>query len=392
MNCKVCNFKNKKIIATIKSLPISNFLFKKKMKKNIDLDFFVCRKCGLIQNSHSPNSKGIIGNQKNFKQKEPEDHLDDVVNKIIKLRKLKKKSKIISLTYKDHSLLLRFKKQGFKNVDTFNFKDKFENKKFENLDCIIEQKKYVVPKKYESSNLVISRHFLEHNFSLKNFFDLINKFYKKIDEKYILIEVPDTLKSLKNNDFACIWEQHKIYFTSNSLENCMKLFGFEKIFLDCKKYPYENCLIYFGKKVVSQKKISNIKKIKIEKIITKQFFLNLFKFRSKIFNYFKSLKNKKIALYGVGHQGIFFINFFKLKNFFRFTFDDNDNLHNNYLPGTDIIIKKPSNKLKNFDYIFLSANHSAEVKISKKNSFLLKKKGKFLSLSFNNKNGIRKYV
>ena len=48
--------------------------------------------------------------------------------------------------------------------------------------------------------------------------------------------------------------------------------------------------------------------------------------------------------------------------------------------------------MKNFDYIFISANQKAEKKISKKNIHLLNKNGKFLSLSFNNNTGIKKYV
>jgi hypothetical protein len=393
MNCKVCNFKNKNNIILIDKVPLSNFFSNKKNKKKIiNLKFFICDNCGLIQNHKTFDFKVLLGNQKNIKQKEPEEHLDSVVKKIIDLKKLKKNSKIVSLTYKDESLLKRFKRKGFNKSYQFDFKDKFNNKKFENLDNLIYKKKYKINKKFENSNLIISRHFLEHNYSLKNFFDLINDLNKDSKESYILLEVPDTLKSLKNNDFACLWEQHKVYFTRNSLEICMNKFGFKKIFLDIKKYPYENCIIYFGKKSGNIENKFNLKKVFQEKKISINFFSNLFKYKKRIYKFFNSIKNKKIAIYGSGHQGIFFINFFNIKKFINFSLDDNKNLHNNFFPGTKIKILKPSKILKKFDYIFISANQKAEKKISKKNINLLSNDGKFLSLSFNNKNGIKNYV
>tara|TARA_Y100000741_G_scaffold359685_1_gene340691 strand:- start:2445 stop:3626 length:1182 start_codon:yes stop_codon:yes gene_type:complete len=393
MNCKICNFKNKKKIIKIENFPLSNFFSKKiNQKKIINLKFFTCDHCGLIQNHKSFNFKDLLGNQKNIKQKEPEEHLDSVVKKIINLKKLKKDSKIVSLTYKDDTILNRFKKKGFKKVNSFDFKDKFNNQKFEYLDNLIYKKNYKVSKKFQNSNLVISRHFLEHNYSLKNFFYLVNDLSKNSEESYILLEVPDTLKSLKNNDFACLWEQHKVYFTKNSLENCMNKFGYKKIFLDIKNYPYENCIVFFGKKERNIKKKINLNQILYEKKLSKIFFMDLFKFKKKIYKFFNSIKNKKIALYGTGHQGIFFVNFFNIKRFINFSFDDDKNLHNKFLPGTKIKILKPSKNFKKFDYIFISANQKAEKKISKKNGYLLNDKGKFLSLSFNNKNGIRNYV
>ncbi len=393
MNCKICNFKNKKRIISVNKVPVSNF-FEKKLdeRKKINLKFFICDYCGFIQNFKSFNFKILLGNQNNIKQNEPEDHLDDIVTKIIKLKKLKKNSNIISLTYKDDSLLNRFKKKGFRKVSSFNFKDKFKSQKFEHLDNLIYKKNYRVSKALQNSSLIISRHFLEHNYSLKNFFHLVNDLNKDSDESYILIEVPDTLKSLKNNDFSCIWEQHKVYFTQNSLENCMNKFGYKKIFSDIKKYPYENCIVFFGKKEKNIKKNFNLKQISYEKKLSRNFFDNLFIYKKKIYKFFNSIKGKKIALYGTGHQGIFFINFFNIKKFIDFSFDDNKNLQNKFLPGTKIKILKPSKKLKKFDYIFLSANQKAEKKISKKNSYLLNNNGKFLSLSFNNKSGIKNYV
>lgn len=393
MNCKICNFKNKKNIISINKIPLSNFFLTKVDEgKKINLKFFVCDNCGLIQNLKTLNFKVLLGNQNNIKQKEPEDHLDNIVAKIIKLKKLNKGSKITSLTYKDDSLLKRFKNKGFRKVSSFKFKDKFKSQKFEYLDSLIYKKDYRVKKTLQKSNLVISRHFLEHNYSLKNFFDLVNDLNKNAKESYILIEVPDTLKSLKNNDFSCIWEQHKVYFTQNSLENCMNKFGFKKIFMDIKKYPYENCIVFFGKKEKILKKKFDLKQILYEKKLSKNFFDNLFIFKKKIYKFFSSIKNKKIALYGTGHQGIFFVNFFNINRFIDFSFDDNKNLHNKFLPGTKIKILKPTNKLNKFDYIFLSANQKAEKKISNKKKYLLNNNGKFLSLSFNNKNGIKNYV
>jgi len=83
---------------------------------------------------------------------------------------------------------------------------------------------------------------------------------------------------------------------------------------------------------------------------------------------------------------------FNLEKNINFVFDDNKKIHNLYLPGTKIIVEDPKKNIGKVDYCFLSANHQNEKKIIKNNKSLLKKNGKFISISFHNSNGIKKYI
>ena len=141
---------------------------------NLKLIFFVCKSCALVQlkKNFSLNKKKYI---KEFIQKEPENHLDTIVKKIKKLN-INKKIKILGLSYKDKSLIQKLKKVGYKNskIMNLNFLKKKPFVCFENIDFFVNKKtarRYV--KKMGKVNMIISRHFFEHNFSINGFFSFI---------------------------------------------------------------------------------------------------------------------------------------------------------------------------------------------------------------------------
>jgi hypothetical protein len=402
VNCNSCNHNNKKNLKTFSDYPITHNFLKENTNKNktVSMNFYQCKYCGLLQIKKTFSSKVLKPNLTFIKQREPEDHLDQLVSKILKLPKINKKMKIIGLTYKDQSIIDRFKKKGFKNANIIDlnkvtdFKSKIH---FEFADIFFKPifiKNYV--RKFGGADLVISRHFMEHTFSLSNFLKSVKILLKKSDLGYFFSEVPDSLRSLKNYDYPMIWEQHKIYFTKLTLFKTLENYNFKKVIGKVAKYHYEDCLLYVGKvSAFKNKKKTKIKKnIENENRITKKYFKLFDSQKIKIKNYFRKLnKDKKIiALFGTGHQGVTFINIFNLEKYINFVYDDNKKIQNLCLPGTKMIIQNPPKKKGIVDYCFLCANFQNEKKIIKNNKNLLKKNGKFISISFHNSEGIKKSI
>ena len=55
------------------------------------MNFYQCKYCGLLQIKKTFSSKVLKPNLNFIKQREPEDHLDKLVNNIIKLPQINKK-------------------------------------------------------------------------------------------------------------------------------------------------------------------------------------------------------------------------------------------------------------------------------------------------------------
>lgn len=404
MICKACDKKNIKFSMSFDKHPIShhfNETQKNLNEKFINIKFYQCQSCGLLQLAKTFKSDYLKPKYSFIKQNEPEDHLDRVVKNITQLPGVNKNMRIVGLSYKDQTVLNRFKKMGFKMTKVINFSENNKEKKnpdFEILDGFINSRnlsKFAT--RYGKVDLVISRHFFEHTHSIKDFMQGVKTLLKKSKLGYFFLEVPDCERSLKAFEYPMIWEQHKVYFTRNTLEGTLDIFNFKKIFSNIAKYKYEDCLLYVGKMKKNEKQIPlAIKKniLKKEVSIANNYFLKLQIFKKKIFNLFKNLKtkNKKIAFYGSGHNGVVFINLFKIKQFIDLVLDDNYHFHNLFLPGSNLIISNPQNINKKIDYCFLSANFDNEKKIIKKNNNLLSKNGKFISISFHNTKGITKYL
>ena len=330
----------------------------------------MCKNCALIQikNNFTLNKKKYI---KKFIQKEPEIHLNKIVKKI-KTLNLNKKIKIFGLSYKDKSLIQKLKKIGYKNAKILNFNSfKKTHVCFENIDYFMKAKfaKQFI-KKEGKANMIISRHFFEHNFSISGFFSFIKTLIDQKKQSYLLLEMPDSYKQLKNNDYSMIWEQHKLYPTKFTLNNILDFNNFREIFSHRVNYKYEDCLVvFYGLKVKLNKVFNHKYKKKVQEEIkmVKNYFEKFNQFKIKIEKKLNLLSaNKKVFIYGAGHQTLNFINIFNLKKFISGVFDDGKLIKNLEINNTNLKVTKFSSNFHFDDLIITNMQHNAETKIVKK--------------------------
>lgn len=378
MNCKICESNNTRVALSLKNLPISNDYNKANKSKHIsNYKIYLCRKCDLVQVKKNFNLNHLVPKNKKLKQNEPEEHLDGLVKKILNKKILNKQSNILCLSYKDQSLSDRFKAKGFKNIEMLNYKKFFKSNNvfFENLENF-NKKKYF-KNKNKKYDLVIGRHIVEHFFDPKQFIlNLKNLLNPK--NGFVYLEIPDSLKSMSKFDYNMLWEQHKMYFTKNTLQNLMTKCNFKTIFNDIYKYKYENCVLYLGN---LQNKKLNPFIFKNEYKILIEYFSKIKKIKKNLISHFEKLSKKgNLLIYGAGHQTIMFLHLFNLEKFIKFVVDDNKLYIKRFLPGTNLKIEKKNSSIK-FKYCFISANFENEKKIIKNNRFFLRNK-KILSLSF----------
>lgn len=369
MICKFCEKKKLDQVINFGKFPVCHkFLNKKKKLKNFNLGLSLCKKCNLTQLSSTFPLKELKPIHHWINYNEPEEHLDKLVHTISKLKYINKSSIISGVSYKEKSILERFKNKGYKNKWILNPKKdlKIIDKKH-NLETIQNKissiKNFSRIQNSRKSDVLIVRHILEHCYDIKSFLENLKKLIKK--NGYIVFEVPDCEQSLLKRDYVMMWEEHVFYFTKNSLINLLSISGFKIEYFERYKYSYENILIVIvslssknpslKKKNKLQKNFFNYKNLKRDKIFVKE----------KI----KKLKEKnfKICMFGTGHSAITFINILKIQNQLDLIVDDDKNKMNMFLPGSNLKIVNSDNlKSLNKITILLGVNFDSEKKIISK--------------------------
>ena len=384
---------NKSLSFDLGLLPISNRFLKNKFKKSPKFPFKVdiSERNGLITLNKPFPLHEVRPRFDWITCSEPEDHLDDLVDVLIQLPEISKKSVIASFSFKDISTLERLKKKGFVNQWSIDPK---EDLKIKNKKCSIEtfQSKFNLKSaekildKYGLADIIIVRHVLEHSYDIDNFVNSIKKLIKK--NGYIVWELPDCKKSLKKLDYTMLWEEHTYYFTKFTLKHFLKKNNFEIVKFYSVPYSYENSLVAIVKnKEDSFYKENNYfhRELKDEIRHAKFFAKSLNKQRKKIREKLVQLKKRysggDIVLYGAGHLSVAFISIIQLSDIISYVIDDNLNKKEMIMPIGNIKIVN-SKKLyeKNIKICLLGLNPENHSTIIRKNKDFVKKGGIFLSI------------
>ena len=90
-------------------------------------------------------------------------------------------------------------------------------------------------------DIIVNCRLLEHATDIDSFISGLTKLLK--EDGKIIIEVPDSTKSLLQGDVAMLWEEHTYYFTPESLRLELKSYGYSLDKYIVYNYPQEDALI-----------------------------------------------------------------------------------------------------------------------------------------------------
>ena len=337
-------------------------------KYPISLSF--CSYCHLVQLKHSIKFKDIVPKINWMKNKEEDSYHASFIDHLIKKQKLKKKINILAISPYDQSYVNELKKKGFRNIKMLSLKNDLEvkNQYYDRQEVIqnfLNDKRSVffIKKKQIKFDLIICSKLLEHSQSVKKVLSFLSKILSPYGQ--ILIDVPDSFKSLKQGNISMVWEEHKSYFTYKTLINTIRLNGLKKVLHKRFIFKQEDNLVFIVKKKAS---------IKNTILKEKSFFLDFKKKQEnnlyallRIIKKFKK-KNYTLLIFGGGHNSIAFVNYYKLKKYINFVIDDDKRKKNLIIAGTKIKINNFDFAKKYFDKIifFLGTNIKSEKKIKEK--------------------------
>lgn len=357
-----------------------------------------CCHCGLIQISDPVSIKEVIPRFDWITYSEPEEHLDNLVEKLISLEGIDRGSIICGITFKDDSILYRFFRHGFSNIWRMGKNSDLEiDYSLAGLETIQERINPEVVKKIVAkrglADLVIVRHILEHAYDTKRFIAGIKELVKP--RGYMIFEVPDCREALDSCDYTTLWEEHILYFTPQTfkrtlVDNSLSLVSF-------KSYPnaFEDSLVAITRLTEKKESIpvsdqAVNREIDRAKKFSHQFPEHAKKIKEFLFNLRK--EKGKIAVFGAGHFACTFISLFDLEDLIDFCVDDNPNKKGLYLAGTQLPIYVSSDLIdKDVRCCLLTLNPINEDKVINKNSSFVDKGGLFLSIFPASKRAIHNY-
>ncbi len=323
-----------------------------------------------------------------IKQNEPEAHLDRLVENLISLPGVTKDAPVWGLSYKDNSTVNRFKDRGFDECHTIDYGDQIKSKdiiySIETIQSFINET--FIEKLldiYNPPKIVICRHLIEHAHQTDKFLKALKSLVS--NGSYVVLEVPESNRLMRDLDYTMLWEEHVTYFTINSLKTSARLYSMDIVSTNTYSYPNEDCLIMVLNKNRDNLDLPNDKNIiESEETLFTSFAESYLNKKKKIHSLFKNLANnkKKIAIYGSGHISSIFINLFEVDKYIEFVIDDDKNKSGMFMPGSGLPIFDSRKLAENeIDICFISMNYENEQKVRKRNHNFVQNGGSFVSIT-----------
>jgi len=296
-----------------------------KNDKGVVLEVCQCSGCGLVQLNNKPvpyyreviRASGFSKEMIDFRNKQFKD--------FVKKYNLKNKKIIeIGCGKGEYSQIM-----SKYSANTFGF------------DGYIEKSDYKI-KNYPYDAFFIMN-FLEH---LPNINDVLGGIYNNLSDNSVgIVEVPNFDMILKNNLFSEFVVDHLFYFTKETLENILKLNGFDILESEIVWHDYIISVVVKKRKILDLSKFydcQNILKMDIEKYISKY---------------------KRVAIWGAGHQALAIMAMMNLGNKIKYVIDSATFKQGKYTPSTHIPIVAPDYLISNpVDAVLvMAAGYSDEV-------------------------------
>ena len=348
------------------------------------LELGQCAACGLVQLVNPMSEYMVRSHHAWISYNEPEDHLDQMVDDLIRITDLKPDAHIIGLSYKDDTTLARFNRRGFVNTYRYDMeKDLCIAGPLAGLETIqaamTPEIADALAKKHAQADLMMVRHVLEHAHEPKRFLDAIGRLVKPTGT--MVFEMPDSKKFLAACDYSFVWEEHIAYFTIETLRRLIEHTHFDPWAFMTYAYPLEDSLIAMVRPVSSGK---NADEPAAAEIALGDQYANHFGEACKRTRADLSrLKNegKRVAVFGAGHLAAKFLNLFDLQDLIYCVIDDNPHKLGLRMPGSGVPVR-PSSVLidEKIDLCLLALSPDSEKKVIAAKQAYVDQGGQFRSI------------
>lgn len=384
--CISCSTTSVKPLLDFDQQPPSNRFFREgePQSESHSLALGQCAACGLVQLVGPMSENMVRSHHAWISYNEPEGHLDQMVDDLIRMTGLKSDARIVGLSYKDDTTLARFNRRGFANTYRYDMEQDLGIADplagLETIQCATKAERAdALAKKHGQADLLLVRHLLEHAHAPKRFLDALGRLVKPTGS--LVFEMPESKKFLATCDYSFVWEEHIAYFTIETLRRFIQHARFDPWALTTYEYPLEDSLVAVVRPVSSGKNADEPAAAEIA--LGDQYGKHFAQARERTRADLSRLKNegKRVAVFGAGHLAAKFLNLFDLQDLVYCVIDDNPHKLGLRMPGSGVPVR-PSSVLidEKIDLCLLSLSPESEKKVIAAKQAYVDQGGQFRSI------------
>ena len=345
MVCLVCGSSTVVERLDVGNHPVSSFFLQKADAPERDFRTALgqCETCGTIQIMKPVPHDALVPPYDWLFAREPEGHLDGVVEQIVALPGVSTNSVIGALTSKDDTMVDRFVRKGFQKHWRVKLDEDLGVKNpAANIETVQKlttpERMTAIAARHGSADVLLVRHIMEHAEDLPSFIEGVATLVKP--GGIIMVEVPDCTPSLTLNDYCMVWEEHSLYLTPETFAPLLTIGGFEAIRTDIYPMPFENSLVQLARKTGKPGPIKIAPAARAQNGMLARYAEAYQPARVELRSKLERVRAEKgpIALFGAGHLACAFANFMGVADLIEFVADDTPQKQNKFLPGARLPI------------------------------------------------------
>jgi len=398
-SCIICQSLSVETIIDFGLQSISNrYLSNKEVqeyKHSFNLGY--CHFCSLVQLINPPAIHELKPRFDWITYKEPEGHLDDLVDLLSQLPNINEESSFCGVSEYEDTTLDRLRRKKFLN--TWRLELDANLGSCNSLTVIETIQRYLehrdinqITKNNVRPKVIIARDILEHAHNPLPFMQALREI---VDPNgYVVFEVPDYSKNFAICDYSSLWEEHISYFTPFTFIQSLEKGGFKIDDLSLYQYDMQDYLIAIARPKSDEYRYKRDEKLQLtEHKRINQFCTKLPKHQSWYRGVLSRYREKgKIALLGAGHIACHFINLLNLADLIDFLVDDHPNKCGMFMPGSQLPIL-PSSALENkaVTLCLMSLSQESERKVMQSKKYFTERGGIFASIFSASKNALKSY-
>jgi hypothetical protein len=345
-NCHVCRSPNLERVLDLGPQPASSHFVKAVGAPYVEhaVGLAVCHDCGVVQLADPFPFEELVPPIDWITYREPEKHLDAVVDTIFSLPSVGPRSRAAGLSFKDASTLDRLRQRGLSQVWQIDLaKDLGAVSPAANIESVAGLLTPPIARRIVaergSVDLLIARHVVEHATVPEQFLEALGVLLAP--GGYLVIEVPDCRGNLERQDYAMIWEEHTLYFTPTTLPQTLFASGCECLGINTYAFAFENVVVMVGRKSGAAHRCAPEASEIRKNVALAQAYATAFpKWTEKYARVLSQWRRdgRSVAAYGAGHLTSAFINFHGFADAFAFVADDTSEKQGLFLPKSGLPI------------------------------------------------------
>jgi hypothetical protein len=335
--CRLCGEPLTEDGLSVRQIPVCNrFTASKEPAQRHDLRFDQCPRCQLIQLREAPAIKTVTPKLPWIKYREPEGHLDSVVAHLLS-GPYAKAGSAFGVGPFDQPLLDRLAQRGLSSLaldtrppqtgDGFPYLETWQ------LGLNAASLTEIAGAKGKA-DIVSCRYLLEHCHDALGALQGMRQLLSA--DGVLIVEVPDSTKFLAAHDYSFIWEEHISYFIESTLLLLAAKAGFEVV--DLYRYPgeLEDALVAVMRPPAKIAAANAAEPGLSQSDLFRSYVSGLQPARDVVQSSIAAAAGPSrdgVALFGIGHQAVMFVNLFGLSKYVAAAVDDDPNKSGYYPPG-----------------------------------------------------------